>query len=135
MTFQLRDKIYAPVWGNQSVATTTAIRFMEPGFDNTGLAPLTTCEFRSPPFVTIWKDLQAHARIAGVGAPTLSFTLIVNGVATVLVATGAAALSDWSDLVNRVVVPASALIGIRVTKSAAIGTSPTDILATVSVAP
>lgn len=130
--FQLRDQFSQPVFGNNSLALTAVTRFLQPGF-GTGIATTTTVEYRSPDRVTIWRNLRVHARLAGVGAQTLTFTLMVGGVATVLSAAGLVTLTDWTDSVNRVVVPASSLVGIRVTKSAAIGTSPTDIVASVEI--
>jgi hypothetical protein len=133
--YGLRDKLYLPTpFGASSIAATAVARFIPPGYV-TGTAPTTTVSFRSPSRPTIWKNLQVHARVAGVGAATLTFTILVNGVATTLSAAGVATLTDWNDLTHVVLVPANALIDLQSTKSAAITTSPADILASVEVYP
>jgi hypothetical protein len=120
------------VWGNDNVDVSTTVRFLSPGSDSIQ-AEATTKEFRLTRAGTL-SALRVHARAAGTGTFNLSFTVIINGVATAIVATGAVTLTDWSDLVHSVGVAAGDLIGIEVTKSGIITASPDDIFASLQYA-
>ena len=78
--------------------------------------------------------MRVRQNRAGVGGATITYTLRVNGVATALTVGMLATAVDGSDLANSVAVAAGNLIDVEVTKSAAITTSPDDIVATMEFA-
>jgi hypothetical protein len=66
-------------------------------------------------------------RVVGVGAALITFTLLKNGVATALAFSVAATAASGSDIADTVAVVAGDFIELRVTKAAAIATSPIDV--------
>lgn len=119
-------------WGDDSIATSMTTRYLTPGFDD-GQAETTETAFRIP-FACTLKNLRIRARVAGSGAATLTYTLVVNGTPSSLTVSMSNTSQDGSDLVNTVAVSAGDLISIRVTKSASLSSSPDDVMASLEAA-
>ena len=120
-------------WGAGNVATTAVTRFLQPGYQ-TGVAPTTGVRIPIRRAGTI-RNLTMQNRVVGVGAAIITFTLLKNGAATALTFGVAATAASGSDAVNTVAVVAGDFIELRVTKAAAITTSPTDIEVAVDFGP
>lgn len=120
-------------WGAGNVATTAVTRFLQPGYQ-TGVAPTTGVRIpiRRPGTL---RNLTMQNRVVGVGAALITFTLLKNGVATALSFSVAATAASGSDIVDTVSVVAGDFIELRVTKAAAIATSPTDVEVAVDFGP
>lgn len=118
-------------WGDDSIATSTTTRYLTPWFDD-GTAETTEASYRVPSAGTA-QNLRVRARVAGTGAATLTYTLMVNGGASALAVAMSNTVQDGSDLVNTVSLSAGDLISIRVTKSASLSSSPDDIVASLEV--
>ena len=119
-------------WGDASIATSTTTRYLTVGYDD-GQAETTEGAYRIP-FACTLKSLRIRARVAGTGAATLTYTLMVNGSPSTLTVVMSNTSQDGSDLANSVVVAAGDLISIRVTKSVGLTSSPGDIVASMEVA-
>lgn len=119
-------------WGDDSITTTTTTRYLTPGFDD-GTAETTETAYRMPAAGTA-QNLRVRARVAGTGAATLTYTLMVNGSPSSLSVAMSNTAQDGSDLVNTVSLSAGDLISIRVTKSASLSSDPDDIVASLEVA-
>lgn len=118
-------------WGDDSITTTTTTRYLTPGFDD-GTAETTETAYRVPADGTA-KNLRVRARVAGTGAATLTYTLMVNGSPSTLSVAMSNTVQDGSDLSNTVSLSAGDLISIRVTKSASLTSDPDDIVASLEV--
>ena len=116
------------LFGASNIATTTTTRFLWPSFENE-TAPTTAIQFRVPSACTLRSLRVRHNTGAGNGGNVV-YTVRKNSVATALVVTMASTANDGSDLSNTVAFAAGDLLDIQVTKAAAIGTSPTNIMAT-----
>lgn len=116
-------------WGNNSVAATTTTRFLSPWYDES-TAQTVAVAWRAPRDGSIRSMRVRHNITAGNGNPIV-YTLLVNGVATALAVSLASTAADGSDLVDAVAVVAGDLLSLRVTKAAATGASPTDIIVSV----
>ena len=115
-------------WGAATVATTAVTRFLPPGYI-AAVAPTTTV-ILSCPRAGVLRNLFVRYRVASVGATPVVYTVLLNGVATALLVSMPAATLSGSDLVNTVTVAQGDTLEIRVTKAAAITTTPTDIIVT-----
>ena len=118
------------MFGSDSIATSTTARFLDPFWDD-GLAPLVGAivQFRAVRAGTL-QNMRVRQNRAGVGGATITYTVRLNNVATALTVGMLATALDGTDLVNTVAVAAGDLVDLEVTKSAAITTSPDDIVAT-----
>lgn len=114
-------------WGNNSVASTTASRFLDPWYSDT-LAPVAAVQWRSPRSGTA-KNMRVRHNVTAGNGNDIVYTLRVNGVASALTVTLASTATDGSDLVNTVPIAAGDLLDIIVTKAAGIAASPTNITA------
>lgn len=117
----------ALTWGNNSVAATTTTRFLTPWYDES-TAQTIVVAWRIPRAGTI-RNMRVRHNITAGNGNAIVYTLLVNGVATALTVSLASTAADGSDLVNTVAVAAGDLVSVRATKAAAVGTSPTDIIA------
>lgn len=120
------------MWGDDGIATSTTDRFLSPGFDD-AIAETSPTEFRLIRDGTL-KTMRVHHTTAGVGAATLTYTLLINGTPTSLSVPILTTAQDGSDLANTVSVSAGDIATLRVSKSAAITTSPDNITVTVEYA-
>lgn len=120
-------------WGAGNVATTVVTRFLQPGYQS-GVAPTTGVRIPIRRSGTI-RNLSMRNRLVGVGAALMTFTVLLNGVATALTFSTAPTAASGFDSVNTVPVVAGDFIELRVTKAAAITTSPVDIEVAVDFGP
>lgn len=116
------------LWGNSSVASTTTTRYLNPGFSDTGLAPTSAVQWRTPRAGTAKNLRIRHNTTAGNGN-AIVYTVRKNNVATALTVSLASTSSDGSDLVNTVSFATGDLIDIEITKAAGVGASPDDVVA------
>lgn len=119
-------------WGNSSVGTTTATRYMVPGFDQS-LAHTTLVSIPVTYGGTI-KSLYVRHNVPAGNGNAIVYTVLKNGVATALTVSLASTGTTASDLVNSFTVVAGDTLAIEVTKAAGIVTSPTDVFVTVGFA-
>ena len=122
----------ALLWGNADVTASTTTRFMTPGY-STAVAPTTTIQFRVP-FAGTLKNLRIRCRTAPGNGNPIVYTLQVNAGNTTVSVSLASNAQDGADLAHSVAVVAGDLIGITVTKAAAVGSSPVDIMASLELA-
>lgn len=120
------------LWGDDGISTTTTTRYLTPGYDD-AVAETTAAEFRIPVSGTL-KNMRVRHNTAGVGAATITYTLEVNGSGTSLAVAMSNTVQDGSDLSNTASVSAGDLVRIEVTKSAAITTSPDNIVVSMELA-
>jgi hypothetical protein len=98
------------------------------------LATLFDIEIRATRAGTL-RNLRVRHRTLGGGAQTITYALFVNGVATALTCTLTSNVdNNGQDLVNSVAIAAGDLLGIEVTKSAALAGEPMSITATIEYA-
>lgn len=121
-------------WGNSSIATSTATRYLSPGFDSSLAGTTTEKAFRLPRAGTL-RNLRIRANTAGVGAANLTYRVRLNATNTSIVATMAANTQDGSDLSNTAAVVAGDLISISVAKASSITTSPVDVVVSLEFGP
>jgi len=121
-------------WGNNSVANSTATRYLDPGFE-ARTAPLATAvnSFRVPRAGTLRNLYLRHNNPGGSGA-TITYTVRVNGVATALTIGLASTGSAAADTTNTVAVVAGDYVDIEVTKAAVAGGGARRPMASVEVA-
>jgi hypothetical protein len=123
-------------WGNDSVGSSTAVRVLDPGFEDR-VAPLSSgtafMELRSPVSGTVRNLYVRHNNPGGTGA-VITYTLYVNGVASALTIGLASTSSDAQDTANSVSVSAGDRLRIEVTKGAAAGGGSRRAEVTVEVA-
>lgn len=119
----------ALLFGANSVGASTTTRYLYPSFDG-GLAQTAVIQFRAPRAGTL-RNLRVQVRAGAGNGNTIVYTLRVNGAASALTASLASTGTSTSDLVNTVAVAAGDLLDLEVTKGAAVGTSPTDIVTSV----
>lgn len=120
---------YVAAWGAQSIAATTVVRYMSPGFGD-AVASTSPVQYRIP-FDVVAKHMYVRQNApAGNGAPAV-YTLTVNGVDTPLAVSIPSTSLDGSMTTSQVLIGAGDLIGMKVTKGASLGTSPGDIIVTI----
>lgn len=119
-------------FGNTSVASSTTTRYLAPGYA-VSLAPTVVVQYRVP-FSGTLKNLRiVHNGPAGNGNPIV-YTLRVNAVAQALQVSLFSTASSGVDSTHSVVVAAGDLIDIEVTKAAGVGSSPSDVMASLEMA-
>lgn len=119
-------------WGNEKVENNTTVRYLTPGSDMNRTA--TTVEIRHTiPFDCTLQNLYVYHNVTGAGAQTITYTVMKNGVATALAATGAPGSASVSDTANTVSFSAGDEVSIRVTKSASLDTDPELVMASLEV--
>jgi len=117
------------LWGDNSVGSSTTTRYLSPGYDD-GLAETIPTQFRVVRAGT-FQNLRIRHNVPAGNGNAIVYTLRVNGVPSALTVSLASTATDGSDLANNVVVAVGDLIDIEVTKAAGVGSSPTNITATV----
>lgn len=118
-------------WGDASIASTTATRYLTPGYDS-GTAPTLTVQYRIPRDGVL-QNLYIHCRAAGGNGNNVVYTVRINSINTALAVTLASNVISGSNTTNRVNVVQGDIIGIQVTKAASIGSSPDDIMASLEL--
>lgn len=116
------------IFGAEAVATNTTPRFLYPGY-NPSIAQTTTIQVPASRDGTL-RDMFIHQTGDGNGT-NLTYTVRVNGVATVLAITMASTDSAASNIVDSVPVSAGDLIDVEVTKAGGLGNSPDDIMCSI----
>lgn len=113
------------VFGNNSVASTTITRYMNPFGVNASAS--TTIINMVIPFAATIKNMHVyHNNTAGNGN-NIVYTLLKNAVATSLTVTIPSTTQTASDTVNSASVSAGDRLTVEITKAIAIGASPGDI--------
>jgi len=120
------------MWGNDGVSSTTATRFLAPGYLSS-TAHTTAIQFRCPCAGTL-KNFYVHHNSGAGNGNAIVYTIMINNIASTLTISMASTAADGSDLVHTVAVAQGDLIDIRVTKELSVGTSPTNVLATLALA-
>ena len=130
------DRISAGIliWGNSSVAATTATRYLEPGYE-TATAPLVAAivQIRAP-FAGTLRNLFIRQNGPAGNGNLIVYTVRVNGAVTLLSVSIASTTANGSDIVDTVAVAQGDLIDIEVTKAIAVGTTPARITASLEIA-
>ena len=121
-------------WGNENVGSSTATRYLDPGYEQR-LAPLGTglIQLRTPRAGTLRNLYIRHNSPGGTGV-TITYTVRVNGVASALAVGLASTAANAQNTVSSVVVAAGDLVDIEVTKIAVAGGASIAPEATVEVA-
>lgn len=115
-------------WGANSVGASTTARYLYPGYHE-GLAEIDELAWVSPTPGLVRRLRAKHNETAGNGG-SITYTLLVNGVATLLAAAVPSTTAEGSDLVNAVSVQAGDRLALRASKAAGIGASPKNIVVT-----
>jgi phage-related tail fiber protein len=118
-------------WGDSSVGASVTIRYLTPGYD-AGTALIAPVQWRILSACTLQKLRIRHNTTAGNGNSVI-YTVRKNGVATALTASIASTAADASNLVNTVSFAVGDLIDIEVTKALSVGTSPSNVMASLEM--
>lgn len=119
-------------WGNSGLTTTVTTRFLDPGYVPANARVVRTSY--EIPQDGILDRLFTHHNVVGVGG-NITYTVEVNGVPSVLSVTLLASALTGSNLIPTVPVIAGDNVTIRVTKPAAITTSPQRVLTSLRFRP
>jgi hypothetical protein len=119
-------------WGNNGIQTSTADRFMSPGWISAVAATTNTFQIRCTRAGTL-RNLYVYANTAGAGANTVSYVVQINGVDTAIVATALPTVQSLQNTVNTAAISAGDRISIKVTKAGTITTSPANIFVTLEL--
>lgn len=119
-------------WGAASVQSTTATRYLVPGF-STGTAP-TSPVVMSVPFAGVVRNLFVRHQTPAGNGNAIVYTVRINGVASALAVSLASTSASGSDTVDSPAVVAGDYVDIIVTKAASIASSPTNCVATFEIA-
>lgn len=119
------------IWGDASVSATTTTRYLTPGYAD-GTSGTSPIQFRMLSAGTLRRLRVRHNSTAGNGN-AIVYTVRVNGVASALTVSLASTSSDGSDLSNTVAVAAGDLVDIEITKATSVGTSPSEVMASLEV--
>lgn len=120
------------LWGNSNVSGTTTTRYLTPGYTD-ATAPTSAVQFRVPSAGTVRK-LRVRQNVGAGNGNNIVYTVRKNGSAQALAVTIASTSQDGSDLSNTFTVAAGDLLDIEVTKASSVGTSPSNVTATVEIA-
>jgi hypothetical protein len=118
-------------WGDSSIASTTATRYLTPGYDS-GTAPTNAVAYRVPRD-GVMQNMYINCRTAGGNGNNVVYTVRVNSISSGLAVTLASNVISGSNLSTRVNVTQGDTIDIEVTKAASIGTSPEDVMASLEI--
>ncbi len=116
------------MFGDAAIAGTTATRYLTPGHDS-GTAQTSPIQMVMPRDGYIKNLYIVHNTTAGNGNDIV-YTARINSVTTALAVTLASTTAQGSDTTDRIVVSAGDLIDIEITKASSIGTSPSNVQAT-----
>lgn len=110
----------APIhWGAGSILQTTQTRYLYPGYDENNATIDDQFRWRVPRPGTL-KNMYVMQNVPGDDAVAITYTLMVNGSPTALLAVVNANVSTGQDVVNQVFVNAGDQVTIRVTKAGVI---------------
>jgi len=112
-------------WGAGTLALTAVTRFLRPGYQS-GLAPTTSVRMPITRAGTLQR-LFVRCRVAGAGVNNITYTVLLNGVATTLAVSMLPTAVSASNVVNTVAVAAGDFVELQVTKAGVIVTTPTDV--------
>ena len=115
-------------WGNNSVASSTTTRYLEPWFDD-AQAPTSAVQWIFPRPGTL-SDLYIRHNQPNGNGNDIVYTVRINSVATALAVTLASTGVSASNTTDSVNVLTGDLVDIEVTKAAGIGQTPNDVMAT-----
>ena len=118
-------------FGDASVGSSTATRYMAPGFDS-GTASLSVIQMDAPRDGFLRSLRVRHNTTAGNGNDII-YTVRIAGVASLLTVTLASTAAVGSDTTNIVAVTEGQTIDIEITKAATVGVSPSDVVATFEI--
>jgi hypothetical protein len=123
----------ALVWGVDSIVTAAGIRFIPPGHDN-GFA-VTTDIYQLPlPRAGTLRNLFVRHNSAGGNGTVVTYTILVNGVATLITAALATgAVGQASNLVAGFAAAQGARVTLQVNKPVSIGGGNVDLVATLEL--
>ena len=116
------------VFGASSVGTTVTSRYLVSGY-TPNTAPIVSQAIRSSRVGTL-SNMRVRHNLTGTGGAII-YTLRVNGVDTALTVSAGAGTVGGEDTAHSVIISASDLLEIRVTKAAGIALSPQDITVTI----
>lgn len=119
------------MWGNKDIITTTATRYLTPGYDSHS-ATSSAIQFAAPISGTA-KNMYVRHNTGDGNGNAIVYTLRKNNVVTSLSVSIASTANNGSDLVHTVSLAAGDLIDIEVTKSSAISNSPDNILVSIAI--
>jgi hypothetical protein len=121
-------------WGVESIASAADSRFIAPGHDM-GTAPTTDTMQVPMPRVGVLRSLYARHNSGGGNGVSVTYTLMLNGVATALaVAVPTGAIGQAADLIDAVAVVQGDRVSIRATKPSSIGGGNIDVNVSVELA-
>ena len=120
------------IFGAGTIGSSTTSRYLFPCYSDS-LAQTSAVQFRASRAGTL-QNLRVRHNITAGNGNNVVYTIRKNGAPTALTATLASTANDASDLVNTVGVAAGDLLDIVITKAAAIGASPRDVIATLEFA-
>jgi hypothetical protein len=120
------------LWGNDGVLGTTTTRFLTPCYE-AETARTTAVAWRCPRAGSA-KNLRVRQNVGAGNGNAIVYTLLVNGVVSLLSVSMASTANDGSDLVNVAPIAVGDLLTLRVTKAASIGASPSNIVASMELA-
>lgn len=110
------------MWGAGSVAETVTSRYLFPGSGSSTLAPVDVVGISMPSNGTLHKMAVVH-NVVGVGGD-ITYTMLVNGVASALSVSLAASGGTASNAVDNVPIVSGDIVSVQVSKGGAIATSP-----------
>lgn len=118
-------------FGANSISATTTTRYLYPSFAN-ATAQTSIINMVMPANGTLRNLYIYHNGTAGNGN-NIVYTVLKNSVATSLTITIPSTTQTASDTVNTVAIVAGDVVTIEITKAASIGSSPSDVYATLEV--
>jgi hypothetical protein len=119
-------------FGNEKVGATVTTRYLSPYNDGDVIASSSVVQFQAPQGGTLKRLVVRHGVPAGNGN-AIVYTVRINGVATFLAVSLASTSFAAVDAVNTVTFAANDLIDVRVTKALGVGTSPTNVIASMEI--
>lgn len=123
------DATHNMVFGAGSVGSSTTDRYLFPAYEDS-IAQVVPVQMRVSRAGTMRKLRVRQNQAAGNGN-AIDYTVRKNNVATALTVSMASTANDGADLVNEVGFAEGDLVDVIIEKAAAIGQSPSDVVATV----
>lgn len=118
------------VWGAKDSTTSAGALFMAPG-DSLATASATEFKF-AVPRACILRNLRI-SQTAGVGGPTITYTVRVNGANTVVAATINVTSTGGSNVSSSRACAAGDQISVQITKNGVPATQPTNCIVTLEI--
>lgn len=121
------------VWGADNVGAAADTRFISPGRAN-GLATTTNIYSIAMPRAGTLRNLFVRHNSAGGNGNSIVYTVLVNGVATLITASRVTgAIGTSSDLVNGFAAAQGDLVAVRATKALAVAGGNIDVQVTLEL--